>query len=214
MASIVSRHAELAGWVGGLSKMAPGGLARYAGLRRCHQALVSCGVARRVDTECAGARPGPRPTLVALQLWEDQGGYVASILSRRARLLGLMRDSDKTPLPDTVPFLAGDRTSRIGVRAPQPPPTGARGPQAPNDRGRPAGHVCHNPRPPGPVGHKPRTTAGSRLGMSVRGRCHFHPLRSRPGKARYAGNVASACAQRVTALPEVRMAAGFPGVAC
>ncbi len=33
-----------------------------------------------------------------LLLAEDQSGYVASILSRRARLLGLMWDLDNTPL--------------------------------------------------------------------------------------------------------------------
>jgi hypothetical protein len=36
--------------------------------------------------------------VVVLPLAEDQSGYVASILSRRARLLGLMWDLDKTPL--------------------------------------------------------------------------------------------------------------------
>jgi hypothetical protein len=94
-----------------------------------------------------------------LLLAEGHTGYVASILSRRAGLPGLMWDLDNTPLPGTVPFLAGDRTSRIGVRVPQPPPIGACGPQAPNDRGRPVGHVCHDPRLSGPVGHKPQMTA-------------------------------------------------------
>jgi hypothetical protein len=36
--------------------------------------------------------------VVVLQLAEDQSGYVASILSRRARLLGLMWDLDNSPL--------------------------------------------------------------------------------------------------------------------
>lgn len=36
--------------------------------------------------------------VAVLQLPEDQSGYVDSILSRRARLLGLMWDLDKTPL--------------------------------------------------------------------------------------------------------------------
>jgi hypothetical protein len=37
-----------------------------------------------------------------LLLAEDQSGYVASILSRRARLLGLMWDLDNTPLVKTL----------------------------------------------------------------------------------------------------------------
>jgi len=36
--------------------------------------------------------------VAVLQLPEDQSGYLDSILSRRARLLGLMWDLDKTPL--------------------------------------------------------------------------------------------------------------------
>ena len=41
--------------------------------------------------------------VAVLQLPEDQSGYVDSILSRRARLLGLMWDSDKTPLAERRP---------------------------------------------------------------------------------------------------------------
>ena len=56
-----------------------------------------------------------------LQLPEDQSGYVASILSRRARLLGLMWDLDKTPLRRRESFK--DPRPPLGCVGPWPRPS-------------------------------------------------------------------------------------------
>src|SRR6476659_8396978 len=61
--------------------------------------------ARRAGTGICAVKPGIDVTnrvlargIEVLQVTEDQSGYVTSILSRRARLPGLMWDLDNSPL--------------------------------------------------------------------------------------------------------------------
>ena len=67
---------------------------------------------------------------------------MASILSRRFRLPGLMWDLDNTPLLGGLPFAGPDRGSRMKC-------------------------VRHDPRRAGPVCPSPQTTAAGLRGMGV-----------------------------------------------
>ena len=73
---------------------------------------------------------------------EDQRKYMASILSRRFRLPGLMWDLDNTPLPGRLPFPGPDRGSRMGC-------------------------VCHDPRLSGHVRPNPQTPAAGLRGTGA-----------------------------------------------
>ena len=100
-----------------------------------------------------------------------QSWSVASITSRRTGRGRWLGDLSKMALPDRLPFLMGDRASRIGVCGPQPPSIGACGPQPPNGCGRHTGPVDHNPHLAGPVGHKPHMAAPP-LGLGRRTGSH------------------------------------------
>jgi hypothetical protein len=112
-------RARLAGTFGSCR---PGWCRAYESAGRCRGAVAERPASRVV----AGSRPLLRDGV-------SQSVYVASILSRRVGLPGLMSDLDNTPLPGWMAFAGPDRGSGVGCVCHDP---------------RLAGHVCHSPRTP------------------------------------------------------------------